>query len=299
MGQTKEQGQVNVPSFYTVIPATVRYDNNLSSGAKLLYGDLGALTNLEGKCWASNKTLAKWFGITERTVQNYLKELKDCGHIYIEILRDSEANKITKREIYITHTKINSPGGGENNFHRGGENNFVYNNTSNTNNTSIYSQQENKPTKNDLLVKDTEELLARNNVKYVDIITKHIKSIADKHYLVNYHEVFLELFKVICDDLSVPRVFSAKRKKALNAILKHYSFNEVITVLENVKGSDFLSGRISGKTWKANLDWILKIENFDKIFNGEYNRQYSSNTVGNLAGGEIIKAGRKVEDVTF
>ena len=64
-----------LPSYYTVIPAFVRYNRNLSNFDKLLYGEIIALTNANGYCWATNKYFAKVFSCTERTVTSSLKRL--------------------------------------------------------------------------------------------------------------------------------------------------------------------------------------------------------------------------------
>ncbi len=60
-------------SYYAVIPANVRYDENLPPNAKLLYGELTALCNAEGYCWASNKYFAELYGVTLRTSANWLR----------------------------------------------------------------------------------------------------------------------------------------------------------------------------------------------------------------------------------
>ena len=39
-------------SLYSVIPARVRDDHTLRPNAKLLYGELSALAQAEGYCWA-------------------------------------------------------------------------------------------------------------------------------------------------------------------------------------------------------------------------------------------------------
>ena len=56
-------------SLYSVIPASVRYDTRLRPNAKLLYGELSALTMSEGYCWASNTYLAQLFDLSTKTVE--------------------------------------------------------------------------------------------------------------------------------------------------------------------------------------------------------------------------------------
>ena len=39
------------PNYYAIIPAIVRYDNDLKPNEKLLYGEITALTNKTGACY--------------------------------------------------------------------------------------------------------------------------------------------------------------------------------------------------------------------------------------------------------
>ena len=64
-----------LPSYYTVIPAFVRYNRNLSNFDKLLYGEIIALTNSNGYCWATNKYFAKVFSCVERTITRSMTRL--------------------------------------------------------------------------------------------------------------------------------------------------------------------------------------------------------------------------------
>lgn len=88
-------------SLYSVIPARVRDDHTLRPNAKLLYGELSALAQAEGYCWASNAYLAEQLGIAGKTVEGLLKQLKDRGHIHLEVERDEETNEVLRRRIWI------------------------------------------------------------------------------------------------------------------------------------------------------------------------------------------------------
>ena len=43
-----------LPNYYAVIPATVRYDNMLKSAEKVLYSEITALASKNGYCFAQN-----------------------------------------------------------------------------------------------------------------------------------------------------------------------------------------------------------------------------------------------------
>lgn len=89
-------------SVYSVIPASVRYDKELRPNAKLLYGELSALTIAEGYCWASNAYLGELFGLSAKTVEGLIKQLRERGHIRVEVERDPESNEVIRRKIWIS-----------------------------------------------------------------------------------------------------------------------------------------------------------------------------------------------------
>lgn len=91
------------PSYFAVIPANVRYAK-ISANAKLLYGEITALANKEGYCWASNKYFATLYGVKERAIRDWVGQLRDNGFVYVEIENETE------RRIYVNLGE-KSPGG--------------------------------------------------------------------------------------------------------------------------------------------------------------------------------------------
>ena len=85
MAEKKVEG-----GLWAVIPAPVRRDDHLPPNAKLLYGDLSALTYETGYCYASNEYLAGLYNWTERTVQRLLAALEEREFVRIEQIPGKE-----------------------------------------------------------------------------------------------------------------------------------------------------------------------------------------------------------------
>ena len=87
------------PSYYAIIPANVRY-SDLKPNAKLLYGEITALSNKHGFCFASNNYFAELYNVNKNTISSWISELNKKGFITVKIERDLR-NVITKRCIGI------------------------------------------------------------------------------------------------------------------------------------------------------------------------------------------------------
>lgn len=90
----------NQISYYAVIPATVRYDSDLKAQEKLLYGEITALANRYGYCYARNKYLAELYDVSVETISRWISKLEKHGYINTEIIRN-ENKMIIERRIYI------------------------------------------------------------------------------------------------------------------------------------------------------------------------------------------------------
>ena len=87
------------PGYYAIIPAHIRYDDSLKAQAKLLYGELTALCNKEGYCWASNKYFSELYQVNPKTVSAWINELKRAGHIKTQVNREDG----NSRKIFVTN----------------------------------------------------------------------------------------------------------------------------------------------------------------------------------------------------
>ena len=87
-------------NYYAIIPATVRYNLDLKPNEKLLYGEITALANSKGFCFANNRYFAKLYKVTIHTVSQWISHLEKLGYVKIELIRDNK-KEIKERRIYI------------------------------------------------------------------------------------------------------------------------------------------------------------------------------------------------------
>lgn len=92
-------------SYYAIIPASVRYDETLRPNAKLLYGEITALCNEKGYCWANNTYFSTLYKVSTRAVNGWIRNLIDSGHIIVNYERP-DVEGYAKRYIMLADTKI-------------------------------------------------------------------------------------------------------------------------------------------------------------------------------------------------
>lgn len=154
-------------AYYAIIPANVRYDKDLAPNAKLLYGEITALCNEKGYCWATNQYFAELYHVSDRTIKNWISQLTDKGYIQRSVKYREGTKEIEQRKLFIGRENNFTTSGNyvpdprENNFTTPSENNFLVNNTSinNTfNNTNIYKgkKKQKSETVNSVIAEYTE-----------------------------------------------------------------------------------------------------------------------------------------------
>ena len=92
---TPDEAAPPSPNFYAIIPAPVLYCASLPPAAKLLFGEIVALTSVRGYCFAQNPHFVERHGVSSRAVQKWLAALSKHGFINIEFVGE-------ERRIYAT-----------------------------------------------------------------------------------------------------------------------------------------------------------------------------------------------------
>lgn len=264
------------PSYYAIIPAVVRYNKNLKANEKLLYGEISALANKRGYCSASNAYFAELYGTTPETVSRWVANLVKQGCLKSEIITDGK--QIVERRLYLCEMhlpideKINTP---MTKTSRGIDENVKENNTRLNNiNTPLPPNQT-----------DCANALVSANAKTGDVVcvddNPTAKPKADKNANVPMAEI-VAAYNEVCGHI-LPKAIGLPdhRKRHIGARWREYLNTE--NQHGKVRYTDKESGLKWWKSlfakvlleprwcgamesgWKADLTWILKPQNFQKI----------------------------------
>jgi|MDSX01.1.fsa_nt_gb hypothetical protein len=93
------------PGFYAIVPADVRYNKSLPMGARMLYGELTALCNQEGYCWATNAYFSELYEVGDRTISSWVSKLKEAGHIDVQMILREGSKQVQARHITIASAR--------------------------------------------------------------------------------------------------------------------------------------------------------------------------------------------------
>lgn len=223
----------NNKSYYAIIPATVRYDKKLNANAKLLYGEITALCNQDGYCWAGNSYFANLYDVSKVTISRWIKSLIECEYIESKIIYKKGTKEIEQRRIYIKPYNQNCIYPINNNVSTPINNNVKDNNTINNNTIN-------------------------NNTNYY-VSKKFLNDVIEKW---NSIEEITDVRKI---------VENTERYKNIARRIKETSEDEFLEVIDLVSKSRFLRG-YNNNGWKVpNIDWILNKNKYYKILEGSYN----------------------------
>ena len=89
------------PNYYAILTAEVRYSKALTPNAKLLYAEITALCNMNGKCTASTQYFCRLYEVSRGAVQNWLKMLDDNGYIDRTVIYKQGSREIMHRYINL------------------------------------------------------------------------------------------------------------------------------------------------------------------------------------------------------
>jgi hypothetical protein len=90
------------PNYYAILTSEVRYNQNLTPNAKLLYAEITALINMNGVCFASNSYFANLYGKSKTTVSKWVSELVKEGFVEVKLTYKEGSKEIDNRYITIT-----------------------------------------------------------------------------------------------------------------------------------------------------------------------------------------------------
>nr|DAX05586.1 MAG TPA: helix-turn-helix domain protein [Bacteriophage sp.] len=94
------------PNYYAVIPANVRYDSGLTPNAKLLYGEISALAQKDGVCYATNKYFAELYNVSQVSISKWINSLVYKKYINFKIIYKEGTKEILNRYLTLVYDPI-------------------------------------------------------------------------------------------------------------------------------------------------------------------------------------------------
>ena len=92
------------PNYYAILTSEVRYSKTLTPNAKLLYAEITALCNMNGKCTASTEYFCRLYEVSRVSIQKWLKNLEDNNHIRRVNIYKQGSKEILTRVITLVNT---------------------------------------------------------------------------------------------------------------------------------------------------------------------------------------------------
>ena len=88
-----------LPNYFSILPAHVRYAYELDLGARMLYSEITALSNMYGYCFAGDQFFADLYHVDVRTIKRWIHSLKAKKYIAVETKKEGMK---WRRKIWIS-----------------------------------------------------------------------------------------------------------------------------------------------------------------------------------------------------
>lgn len=227
------------PSYFAVIPASVRYDKRLKPIERLLFGEITCLTNKDGYCFASSSYFAELYGVTRVSISSHISNLAKCGYIDVEIENKCYRKIFLKQGFneILQGVKENEQGVKE--ILQGCKNSLT-------------------PT--------CKKTFTQNNTSINNLINNKKEEVEEEKTPQKYQPI-LEAWNNL--PVTNIRIISGKRLQMLKSRIKQYSFDDVLKAIQTIHNSPFLLGDNKRK-WQITFDWFVLPNNFPKVLEGNY-----------------------------
>jgi hypothetical protein len=169
------EGEKMQKSYYAIIPANVRYDDDLPPNAKLLYGEITALCNEKGYCWAGNAYFSELYKVHNKSISRLISQLEKKGYIQIEMKFDGK--QVKARHISINPSNNNVTTYEQNCGEGGNENVTTPSNKIVTDNITLINTTSNNT--KELYIRYAEFVQLKES-EYNKLIEEHGKPLTDK-----------------------------------------------------------------------------------------------------------------------
>ena len=261
--------------YYAVIPASVRYDKNLKPAEKLLYGEISALCNKEGYCFAKNKYFAELYSVSQSSVSRWISNLTKLGFLEVQIIRNQK-NEVIERRIYIKDINFKNSHPDttvENvskkdceNVQRGYVQNCVEGYVQKNQYPVCEIAQYNNININNI-EREKEEIIS--DEKKDDIANVKIETPLKKNQEIVLIKNMVETYNNICPKLPKLLILNDQRIKNIKNFLKTFTTDDFEKICLKANNSKFLQG--NPKTgFKANFDFLIDPTYATKVFEGFY-----------------------------
>jgi uncharacterized phage protein (TIGR02220 family) len=210
------------------IPDKVRYNNELTFFARLIYTDILSLAKKENFCFATNQYFADLYNVSQKTVSISIKELEKEFCISVELTKDSRGTyrKITPLH-FIGITK--SSNGMEENVKRG------ITKTSNGYNKNVKPVLQNIPTGMEENVKPKEYIT--NNI---EINIENNKEKTDFSFLENDQQLISLNDKKELEKVNRANFVNDKQSEPAESAKYFFEVTQVLALLTERSGVKFV-----------------------------------------------------------